>query len=161
MLNGKWKLHDLRAHNFSYPMGYTAQRHAEFASPELSVPEQHDLRSSSIASLRWSSRELAILFQRRVLDPLFLSKMLADPEPIKCANENCPHLVPPSTKSTKGPQRKFCSPECRKSAENRRQKLKKRVLRSAGFEPGKLDPEEQKKVQERRLRNYLNPLYFN
>jgi len=85
--------------------------------------------------------------------------MMADPASVKCGNENCPNMILPS--NTKGPLRKYCSPDCRKSVENKRAKLKKRGLRDAGFEPTKPDPEEQKKDQERRLRNFLNPLYFN
>ena len=61
--------------------------------------------------------------------------MMADPESVKCGNENCPNMILPS--NTKGPLRKYCSPECRKSVENKRAKLKKRGLRDAGFEPTK------------------------
>jgi len=86
--------------------------------------------------------------------------MMADRDCVKCGNENCPNMILPS--NTKGPPRKYCSPECRKSVENKRQKLKKRGLRDAGFEsPKPADPEEEKKEQERRLKNFLNPLYFN
>ena len=85
--------------------------------------------------------------------------MMADPEPVKSANENCPNMVPPRGR---GPPSKYCSPECRKSVENKRQKIKKHGLRDAGFESSKrVDPDEKKREQAQRLRNFLNPLYFN